>query len=125
MLGQLSATPTIGVRDLKTAREFYERKLGLTLTPESNEFVNFYKTGNGVIEVYQSEFAGTNKATSLTWGAGDEFERDIRELQQKGVEFEHYTMPDTRLEGDVHVMKDMRAAWFKDPDGNILCIHDH
>jgi len=41
-------------------------------------------------------------------------------LKSKGVTFEHYDMPDTRLEGDVHVFGDLRVAWFKDPDGNIL-----
>jgi hypothetical protein len=35
-------------------------------------------------------------------------------------------MPGTTLEGDVHVMDDggMTAAWFKDPDGNILGLGD-
>lgn len=27
------------------------------------------------------------------------------------------------LEGDVHVGGGMRVAWFKDPSGNILCMH--
>jgi hypothetical protein len=34
-------------------------------------------------------------------------------------------MPDTRLEGDIHVSGDMKVAWFKDPDGNILCLATH
>ena len=29
-------------------------------------------------------------------------------------------LPGTTREGDVHVMGDLNAAWFKDPDGNIL-----
>ena len=31
-------------------------------------------------------------------------------------------MPDTTLHGDVHVAGDIKVAWFKDPDGNILNI---
>ena len=31
-------------------------------------------------------------------------------------------MPGTRREGDVHIAGDLRIAWFKDPDGNILNI---
>jgi predicted lactoylglutathione lyase len=44
----------------------------------------------------------------------------IDELKANGVTFEHYDMPGMKVEGDVHVMGEMRAAWFKDPDGNIL-----
>ena len=31
-------------------------------------------------------------------------------------------MPGTTLKGDVHVTGDHKAAWFKDPDGNIIGI---
>jgi hypothetical protein len=46
----------------------------------------------------------------------------VRTLKAKGVTFERYDMPNTRHEGDVHVAGDMRVAWFKDPDGNILSV---
>ena len=46
----------------------------------------------------------------------------IEALKGRGVDFEHYDFPETKLEGDVHVSGKMRAAWFKDPDGNILAI---
>jgi hypothetical protein len=46
----------------------------------------------------------------------------VRALKDKGVEFEHYDMPDTKRVGDVHVSGEMKVAWFKDPDGNILNI---
>ena len=44
----------------------------------------------------------------------------VRGLKAKGVSFEHYDMPGAKLEGDVHVFGDIKVAWFKDPDGNIL-----
>ena len=126
MLSQINPNPTIAVRDLNVARDFYEKKLGLQpVNEEKNDFVQFYKAGESAIEIYQSEFAGSNKATALTWRAGDNFEQEIQNLKNKGVSFEHYNMPETKLEGDIHVMKGMRAAWFKDPDGNILCVHDY
>ena len=46
----------------------------------------------------------------------------MRTLKGKGVRFEHYDLPDTTREGDVHVSGDIRVAWFKDPDGNILSL---
>jgi len=55
----------------------------------------------------------------------DDVEGTVRELKAKGVKFEHYDMPDMKLADDVHVSGDMKVAWFKDPDGNILNIINH
>lgn len=125
MLTNANPIPTLGVKNLEAAKQFYESKLGLTPVDGGDEYVQLYKSGNNTIEVYKSDFAGTNKATALTWTVGDNIENEVKSLKDKGIEFEHYQMPETKLEGDIHVMKDMKAAWFKDPDGNILCIHDH
>lgn len=122
MLREAVAVPTIPVKDLARAREFYEKRLGLTPTDGGNEEVQIFKAGNGTLEIYHSEFAGTNQGTTVTWEVKN-IEDEVKDLSAKGVEFEHYEMPDTTLEGDIHVMKDMKAAWFKDPDGNILCLH--
>jgi hypothetical protein len=46
----------------------------------------------------------------------------VQELKAKGVTFEHYNMPDVTREDDIHVAGNMKVAWFKDPDGNILNI---
>ena len=71
--------------------------------------------------MYRSTFAGTNKATALTW-AVDDVEEIVRTLKAKGVTFEHYDLPQTKREGDVHVAGEHKIAWFKDPDGNILSV---
>ena len=81
-----------------------------------------YGAGGGKLLVYQSQFAGTNKATVATWFAGKDVDQLVKELKAKGVSFEHYDMPETKREGDIHVSGPMRAAWFKDPDGNIHAI---
>ena len=124
MLSEAKVTPTIGVKDIQVAKKFSEKTLGLKPL-EGDEEVLHFKAGNGEIEIYKSDFAGTNKATSMTWGVGDKIEEEVRNLRDKGVEFEHYEMPGSKLEGDIHVMKDMKVAWFKDPDGNIICLHNH
>ena len=46
----------------------------------------------------------------------------MRALAAKGVAFEHYDLPHTTREGDVHVAGGIRIAWLKDPDGNILAL---
>ena len=121
MLGKHQAIATIAVRDTKTAREFYEKKLGLKPEDTHDDEVLTFESGGSRLFVYKSNFAGTNKATSATWTV-DDVDGLTRDLKAKGVQFERYDMPGMTREGDVHVAGNMRAAWFKDPDGNILSI---
>jgi len=122
LLGTKDATATIAVKNLDVARKFYGDTLGLTPADSRESEVLAYKTGHSSLLVYVSQFAGTNKATSATWVVGDDVEDIVRALKAKGVVFEHYDMPGMKLEGDVHVSGRMKAAWFKDPDSNILCL---
>jgi catechol 2,3-dioxygenase-like lactoylglutathione lyase family enzyme len=119
MLGGKNAAATLAVSDLQRAREFYESTLGLTPSQEQPGGI-LYKSGDSAVLVYPSEFAGTNQATAASWGVGDDFDAIVEELRAKGVAFEHYDLPETTREGDVHVMGGFKAVWFKDPDGNIL-----
>jgi catechol 2,3-dioxygenase-like lactoylglutathione lyase family enzyme len=100
MLGDSAAIATIAVKDIKRAKQFYENTLGLKPLDSEQQGVVNYKTGKSKVLVYQSQFAGTNRATA----------------------FEHYEMPGMTLKGDVHVAGGFKAAWFKDPDGNILAL---
>ena len=120
MLGHTNAIANIAVRDLGRAKNFYIGTLGLTEVEAMGNDVAMLKSGSSLVNVYRSDFAGTNKATAITWAVGGDIDRLVKELKLRGVTFEHYDMADTRLEGDVHVFGDMRVAWFTDPDGNIL-----
>ncbi len=120
MLGNIDAVANLAVKDLAVARRFYEGTLGLAQVDAEGEEVIVYRSGGTRINVYRSSFAGTNQATAVTWQVGDDIGRLVAALKAKGVRFEHYDMPDAKLEGDLHVMGDMKVAWFKDPDGNIL-----
>ncbi len=122
MLNVKDAIATVAVKDLDAARRFYEDKLGLKPTREQQEGAASYKAGKGSLFVYPSQYAGTNEATAVTWNVGADLEKIVETLKSKGVAFEHYDMPDTTLEGDIHVAGDMRIAWFKDPDGNIHAL---
>ena len=124
MLRDADAVTMLAVKDLGKAAKFYEETLGLSRSGEEGNEVIMYESGDTTINVYRSSFAGTNKATALTW-AVDDVDEVVRTLKSKGVTFERYDMPDTRHEGDVHVAGDMRVAWFKDPDGNILSVANH
>ena len=119
MLGSKAAVATVAVRDLKAARGFYEAKLGLEKVATEGDEVVVYKTGSATLLVYRSDFAGTNKATCVTWSVGDELSNVVQALRSKGVAFEHYDMPGMTREGDIHSGGSLKVAWFKDPDGNI------
>ena len=123
MLSKYDAIPTVAVKNLAAAKKFYEGTLGLKQIDAEGDEVAVYQNGDTRLNVYRSQFAGTNKATAVTW-AVDDVEREVSELKSKGVAFEHYNMPELNLQGDVHVAKDadMKVAWFKDPDGNILSV---
>ncbi|QBE66930.1 VOC family protein [Pseudoduganella lutea] len=123
MLANTEVMATIAVRDIAAAREFYGNVLGLQENPGGGEEeVVSYLSGSALLMVYRSEFAGTNQATSATWTVGDEVEEIVKALKTKGVAFEHYEMPGLQLVGDIHVGDQMKVAWFKDPDGNVLSI---
>jgi catechol 2,3-dioxygenase-like lactoylglutathione lyase family enzyme len=122
MLGDKDAIAMIAVKNVDAAARFYEGTLGLTRLSSQGEEVITYRSGATSLNVYRSEFAGTNQATSVVWNVGDEIETVVASLQSKGVPFEHYDMPGLTVQGDVHVGGDMKVAWFRDPDGNILSI---
>ncbi|MGH7509738.1 MAG: VOC family protein [Gemmatimonadales bacterium] len=122
MLGGKDAAATIAVRDLEAARKFYEGKLGLKRAGAQEPEAVTYRSGSSQILVYRSQYAGTNKATAATWDVGDDIERVVQALKAKGVAFEHYDMPGMTLKGEVHDAGSLKAAWFKDPDGNIHAL---
>ncbi|MER8951127.1 VOC family protein [Mesorhizobium sp. M0833] len=124
MLANSNATANLAVKDLANARAFYEGVLGLKEVHNEGGELIVYESGDTAINVYRSNFAGTNKATAVTWTVGNELGKIVEALKSKGVTFEHYDMPGLTLEGDVHVGQGMKVAWFKDPDGNILNLVD-
>jgi catechol 2,3-dioxygenase-like lactoylglutathione lyase family enzyme len=103
MLGNHSPALNLAVRDLEVARRFYAETLGLTQVSEMEGLIDF-RSGNVMLYVYQSEFAGTNQATAATWSVGEEIETMVTTLKSRGVSFEHYTnIPGLTVQGDIHV----------------------
>jgi catechol 2,3-dioxygenase-like lactoylglutathione lyase family enzyme len=120
MIGKSDATPMIAVKDLDRARSFYEGTLGLSEVEDFGEGF-MLKSGDTKLSIYRSAFAGTNKATALTFDV-DDIEGEMKALKDKGVLFEHYDLPGLERQGDCYVAEGMKTAWFKDPDGNILSL---
>ena len=92
MLGDKDAVANIAVKNLETAKKFYEEMLGLTQIDAEGQEVIVFRSGSSTIYVYKSQYAGTNQATALTWVVGKDIEGVVQELKAKGVTFEHYDM---------------------------------
>ena len=126
MLGNKDAQATVPVKSLDRAKPFYEQTLGLEPLPAEQPGVQAYRAGGSTVLVYESQFAGANQATTITWSLGASFDEVLKALQAKGVAFLHYdNMPGVTLDGDVHVAGGKHVAWFQDPDGNIINIGDY
>ena len=122
LLAETDAVANLAVKDLPKARRFYEEVLGFEAVDREGDELIVFRSGKTVFNVYRSEFAGTNEATAMTWAVGDRIEAVVESLAAKGISFEHYDLPGMRREGDIHIAGDMKVAWFKDPDGNILNV---
>jgi len=120
-----SVEALLAVSDLDRARQFYEQQLGLVPEEEEGEDQGVrYPCADGTrIFVYLSpENAGRSPATVAGWLV-DDLDQTMDELASRGVEFERYDQPG--LKTDEHGVFDagrFRAAWIKDPDGNIMAL---
>lgn len=123
MLADKDSSAIVAVRDIAAARAFYVDTLGLE-PDQDDENMLVLKTGNTQLVVYVSDYAGTNKANAVVWGVGEDIDAIVSTLLGKGVKFEHY--PDMGLDysGGIHSSGDFKAAWLKDPDGNILHLNN-
>ena len=122
MLGNLDAVANLAVKNLDTAKKFYKDTVGLTPVAAEGDEVVVFKSGSSKLNVYRSQYTGTNQATAVSWNVGNHVDDVVRDLKAKGVKFEHYDLPGMTRQGDIHIAGHLRTAWFKDPDGNILNI---
>jgi predicted enzyme related to lactoylglutathione lyase len=123
MLNTSRVEANIPAADLGRARAFYADKLGLTPTREMAGVNLVYQTeGGSTFNLYETAFAGQAGHTIAQWHV-DDIESEVRDLKAKGVVFEVYDMPGVRWDGEIAALEGLgRAAWFKDSEGNILCV---
>ncbi len=123
MLGKSECAATVAVRDAATAKSFYRDALGLKIAQEIGPEVFVCEAGNGsMILVYQRPNHDPSAATVLSFQV-DDLVAQLADLGGRGVTFEDYEMPGLKTENHVATMPDgSKAAWFKDPDGNIISL---
>jgi catechol 2,3-dioxygenase-like lactoylglutathione lyase family enzyme len=110
----------IPAKDVARARAFYEGPLGFKPTSETAGGVAYECAGGTSCFLYPTPNAGTSKASQAFWQVKD-IEAEMAELKRRGVTFEKYDMPGSDANGIV-TGGGAKAAWFKDPEGNILAI---
>jgi catechol 2,3-dioxygenase-like lactoylglutathione lyase family enzyme len=123
MLADARIGANVPVSNLEEAVSFYGGKLGLSLFErgEGEPYARFAGAGETKLGVYESKTAGQSKHTLASFVV-DDVRSVVDELKAKGVTFEEYDMPGMKTEDGVAAMGETRAAWLKDPDGNILEI---
>lgn len=119
MLSDNPIFPAIRVSDLKSAREFYEGKLGLSVIyDEAGELL--LKAGkNSRIYLYEGEKSKAEHTLAVFYV--DDIYYMVGELTSKSVIFEKYDMAEIRTDNQgIASRGNKKGAWFRDPDGNIL-----
>lgn len=124
MLEHSNAIATIAVRDMDVSRKFYEEKLGFKPLEVRSKDVVKYTSGDTFFYLYKSEHAGTHQATAAAWYVETDLETIVAELNKRGVKFDVYDglQGIKPQKGLVHLYENVKVAWVKDPDGNILAL---
>jgi len=124
MLTNAPVTTLLPVKDLNRAREFYEKKLGLKpLGLRQDGKFQFAGGSGGVIALFPKP-EGTKAEHTVVSFQVKNIGKEIQELKQRGVVFENYDFPGLKTVDHVCVLGAEKAAWFKDTEGNYLCIHE-
>jgi catechol 2,3-dioxygenase-like lactoylglutathione lyase family enzyme len=125
MLKNAHITAIVPVSDVEAATRFYGETLGLELVerrddlPENREVE--FRAGDGTLLAYESKGAGQSSHTVAGFRV-DELDKVVGELRRRGVAFEEYDLPGLKTEDGIAEVGGVRAAWCKDPDGNIIAI---
>ena len=124
-LADAPMTTILPVKDMDRARDFYERGLGLKpqgLKPDG-KFV--YVCGSGALLALFPKPEGTKAEHTAVSFEVDDIGRAIDSLKARGVAFNDYDFPGFKTDNHVCVLGAEKAAWFNDPEGNILCLHQY
>ena len=106
--------------DLERARTFYHDKLGFDPSGEHDGLL-VYGNGGPSFEIYETPNAGSAQNTQMGWMT-DDLDGEMAELRSRGVTFEDYDQPGLKTENGVFTGEELKTAWFRDSEGNYLCV---
>jgi catechol 2,3-dioxygenase-like lactoylglutathione lyase family enzyme len=116
-------TAMLPVKDMERARRFYEQQLNLEAGAFKPDGKFVYHCGGTEIALFPRPGGTKAEHTALSFRVGD-IRAAIRELEGRGVKFADYDLPGLKTVEHVCVLGSEKAAWFQDPEGNILCLHE-
>ena len=119
MIADHRVTVMLPARDIERAKRWYEEKLGLRADDTGDYGVSYTLKGGTPMFLYESQFAGTAQHTLLSFNTPD-IAGDMQDLRDKGVSFEDYDLPGLKTDSGIADFGDIKNAWFKDSEGNIL-----
>lgn len=123
MLSVATVTTMLPVRDMPRARDFYERCLGLEPGGQRPDGKFVYLVGGSTLALFPKPEGTKADHTAISFRV-DDITATISALKSAGVVFEDYDFPDLKTVDHVCVLGAEKAAWFKDTEGNYLCIHE-
>ena len=123
MLSGASVTTMLPVKDMKRARTFYEGCLGLQPGGFKPDGKFVYKVGGSTLALFPKPEGTKAEHTAISFQVAD-IGASIQQLKRAGVVFEDYDFPGLKTVNHVCVLGAEKAAWFLDPEGNILCLHE-
>ena len=123
MLNGNPVTAILPVKDMARARRFYEKSLGFAPLGAKPDGKFVYRCGGTEIALFPRPEGTKAEHTALSFRVPD-IVAAIRELEGRGVKFADYDLPGLKTVEHVCVLGSEKAAWFQDPEGNILCLHE-
>ena len=123
MLDGGQVTVMLPVKDLARARRFYEDRLVLTPGGLKTDGKFVYQCGGTELALFPREGGTKADHTAISFRV-DDIAQAVRDLQARGVKFADYNLPGLKTVDHVCVLGSEKAAWFEDPEGNILCLHE-
>jgi catechol 2,3-dioxygenase-like lactoylglutathione lyase family enzyme len=123
MLASSEAYSGFAVPDLAAARQFYGETLGLKVTGrEEDGLLALELAGGRNVVVYIKPDHTPATYTILNFPVED-VDATVDALTERGVRFEKYEGFDQDEKG-IHRGQGPAIAWFRDPAGNILSVHE-
>jgi catechol 2,3-dioxygenase-like lactoylglutathione lyase family enzyme len=124
MLSGALTTTILQVRDSPDAVNFYRDRLGLDYQGRNSEGQEMFSLGGGSgLALMPGPDVTPTGRTELSFEVAD-IAAEIKDLERRGVVFADYDLPDLKTVDHVCVLGSQKAAWFEDPDGNVLCLHE-
>jgi predicted enzyme related to lactoylglutathione lyase len=123
MLTNAAVTTMLPVVDMARARTFYEGCLGLKAGNFKLDGKFEYAVGGSTLALFPKPGGTKAEHTAISFRV-DDISTAITSLKRAGVVFEDYDLPGFKTVDHVCVLGSEKAAWFKDTEGNYLCIHE-